>query len=218
MFGTGSAKKGKVYIICKYEIEPSEACTKHFAGEVGIAFHVACLKECLKADAYQKCPDCDGAIDFTTKGPKPRRYQLPLTPPTTPGQHHVQHQQQVHSKPDNVWDNPHPFKEPGPETPYFQCTFQRPEGLMEVITSGQASIQTLTCNQVWDLHLSPIDKRQALRLSSTLTGFSRVFHHTPDQPLDESTLILTHPNFKQRAFLRLLKFLTRRLNASLTES
>jgi hypothetical protein len=38
---------------------------------------------------------------------------------------------------------------------------------------------------------------EALRLSSDLTGFSRIFYHSRGQPWDETNLILTHPKINE---------------------
>jgi hypothetical protein len=89
------------------------------------------------------------------------------------------------------------FKELDPKTTYLNCTFQSSQGLMALICQGQVSIQTLTGDQVWELQLNPTDKMEALRLSSALTGFSRIFYHSPGQPRDETTLILTHPKINE---------------------
>jgi hypothetical protein len=199
IFRNGRIGTEKCCMFCDSEITPTEACATHFGSEVGFAFHTKCLDEYLKSDTSIRCPDCHCFLDCNENESmenelEPRKVSKPpVTPPATPGQRHNQ-DRQAQSESDKVWEDSNPFKEAEPEIPYLQCTFQSPNGLMELISSGQASIQSLTGNQVWELHLSPTDKREALKLSSALTGFSRIFYHAPGQPRDESTLILTHPN------------------------
>jgi hypothetical protein len=71
------------------------------------------------------------------------------------------------------------FKELYPKPAHLNCAFQSSQGLMALICQGQASIQTLTGDQVWELQLNSTDKMKALRLSSALIGFSRVFLPLP---------------------------------------
>jgi hypothetical protein len=202
MFGIAPIGKEKFCMICDSEITPTEACPNHFGCEVGFTFHSECLDEYLNSDTSVRCPDCHCSLYYNEKQSTknepdpPKGSQPPLTPPATPGQRDTQ-DRQVQSEPDKVWEDSNHFKEPEPEMPYLQCRFQNPNGLMELISSGQASIETLTGNQVWELHLSPTDKKEALKLSSTLTGFSRIFYHAPGKPRDESTIILTHPKVNQ---------------------
>jgi hypothetical protein len=193
----GPIENGDLCTICHVEIMPTEPRARHFYCEAAFGFHLECLSDYLCDDPSASCPDCHGSLEFnpkdsTKKRPEtPKKSQPPLTPPNTAGQPDTR-EQQIHSESGDVWEDSDPFKEPKPEIPYLQCTFQSQIGLMDLISSAQASIQTLTGNEVWELHLSPTDKKEALRLSSTLTGFSRIFYHAPGQPRNETTFILTH--------------------------
>ena len=97
----------------------------------------------------------------------------------------------------SIWYRADLFKEPEPETNTVDCTFRPTDGLMAPIISGQASVHTLIGQEVWELPLNPTDWKKALRLSSNLTGFARIFYHASGEPRDEATIFLTHPEINQ---------------------
>jgi hypothetical protein len=210
VFGTGlTSHEYASYVcsMCRHEIKRTDQSAWHADCGEG-AFHLECLKTCLKYKPVPRCPECHkplifsrtgaGQGTFTDKEPEaPRECQNLCTLTVT-----ARRQDPCESPPSSEADNNCAasglFKEFDPKTTYLNCAFQSSQGLMVLICQGQASIQTLTGNQVWELQLNPTDKTEALRLSSALTGFSRIFYHSPGQPRDKTTLILTHPKINER--------------------
>ena len=227
VFGTGPTSReylSHVCSMCCHEIKRTDQSAWHADCGKG-SFHLECLKTCLKHKPVPWCPECHkplvfsrtdaGQGTFTEKEPEaPRECQSLRTLTVT-----TRRQDPCESPSSSEADNSCAvsdlvkelksksthlrcaisdlIKELKSETTYLSCAFQSPQGLMALVRQGQASIQTLTGDQVWELQLNPTDKMEALRLSSALTGFSRIFYHSPGQPRDETTLILTHPKINE---------------------
>jgi hypothetical protein len=208
-FGMGLAGREYPYYFCSmccHEIKRTDQSAWHADCGEG-AFHLECLKTCLKHKPALRWPVCHkplifsstdaGQGTFTEKEPGAARecQSLDTLPVTTRQQDPFESPSS--SKADDSCAVSDLSKELDPNLTYLSCAFQSSQGLMALICQGQASVQTLTGNQVWELPLNSADKMRALRLSSALTGFSRIFYHSPGQPRDETTLILTHPKINE---------------------
>jgi hypothetical protein len=206
VFRTGPTSRecpSYVCSMCRHEIKRTDQSAWHANCGEG-AFHLECLQTCLKYKPVPRCPECHKPLIFSRtnasqgvfakKEPEaPREYQNLCTLTVTTRRQDPCESPSGSEADNNCAVSDH-FKELDPKPTYLNCAFQSSQGLMALICRGQASTQTLTGNQVWELQLNPTDKTEALRLSSALTGFSRIFYHSPGQPRDETTLILTHPN------------------------
>jgi hypothetical protein len=210
VFGTGPTSReypSYVCSMCRHEIKRTDQSA--WPADCGEgAFHLECLKTCLKCKPVPQCLECHkplifsrtnaGQGTFTEKEPEsPRECQNLCTLTVTTGRQDPC-ESSSSSEADNSCTVSDISKELDPKPTYLNCAFQSSQGLMALICQGQASIQSLTGNQVWELQLNPTDKMEALRLSSALTGFSRIFYHSLGQPRDETTLILTHPKINER--------------------
>ena len=162
------------------------ACTK--------SFHLACLKEHAleHLDGSSCCPVCEGPLGNGFRKHSHRILEAAHeSQPHTPVPRATDHERTEQSA--------STFQTSLPDPPsYLQCTFRSPQGLMNLISHGQASVQSLTSEQVLHLRIDPSNKAQALKLSSSLlTEFSRVYYHAPGEPRDGTTVILAHPKVNQ---------------------
>ena len=209
VFGTGPTSReypSYVCSMCRHEIKRTDQSAWHADCGEG-AFHLKCLKTCLKYKPVPRCPECHkplifsrtdaGQRTFTETEPETLRHCQNLCTLAVTTRQQDPCESPSSSEADNSRAVSDHFKELDPKTTYLNCAFHSSQGLMDLIRQGQASIQTLAGDQVWELQLNPTDKVEALRLSSALTGFSRVFYHSPGQPRDETTLILTHSKINE---------------------
>lgn len=192
IYGLGPIGDVRHCFVCISVISADDASAKHAACTK--SFHLACLKaHALEhPNGSSCCPACEKPLGSGFRKLSRRILEAAHeSQPHSPLPRTAAHEQPAQSAPsfENSVPNPHP---------YLQCTFRSPQGLMALISHGQASVQSLTSEQVLHLRLDPHDKTQALKLSSCLlTGFSRVYYHAPGELRDETTVVLAHPKVNQ---------------------
>ena len=84
------------------------------------------------------------------------------------------------------------FDRTAPEKQDASCHFKSQSEVMAFVMKGKASVQNVTPPEVQTLLKSKTDLRLARDISSDLSGFSRIFFHSPGEPRDESEVFLTH--------------------------
>jgi hypothetical protein len=118
------------------------------------AFHLECLKTCLKHKPVPRCLECHrplifsrtdaGQGTFTEKEPEAARECQNLYTLTITTRRQGPYESPSSSGADNSCAVSDLFKELDPKATYLNCAFQSSQGLMAMICQGQASIQSLT--------------------------------------------------------------------------
>ena len=192
IYGLGPIRNVRCCSMCLFGISADDASAEHAACTK--TFHLACLRERAleHPDGSSSCPLCEEPLGNGFRKLSHRILEAakesqppPLLPTAAdygiPAQSALEFQSSV----------PDPL-------PPLRCTFRSPQGLMALVSNGQASVQSLTSEQVLHLRIDPDNQTRALILSSSLpTGFSRVYYHAPGEPRDETTVILAHPKVNQ---------------------
>jgi hypothetical protein len=159
-FGTGLTGREYPYCfcsVCHHEINRTGQSSWP-ADCGGAAFYLVCLKICLKHKPVPRCPVCHKPLifsradtsqgAFTEKEPEAARecqslYTLPVTT-----RQQDPFESTSSSEADDSCAVPDLLKELNPKPTYLNYTFRSSRGLMALIYQGQASVQTLTGNQV----------------------------------------------------------------------